>query len=138
MATRDMRSSQLQKLIMNQAITTDTTTDATVIDIANFDKGVTLSLAATVFTDGSYTLQFEDSPDNSVFTAVAADKIIGPGATVTALTDASVPDDLATVGVFSVDRFLKVQVVSTGTSSGATIAVLATLWGELNPVAAQT
>lgn len=138
MSTRDIRSNLLQKLLFNAAISTNTTTDAVVIDLADFDMGVMISLAALAFTDGSYNLIFEDSPDNSVFTAVSSDKIIGPGATVSALTDPSVPDELETVGLFSIDRFLKVRIVSTGTTTGATIAVLATIMGEQNPVAAQT
>lgn len=138
MATRDNRSNQLVKLVHNAVIATDTTTDATVVDTADFDRGITFALAVLAFTDGVYTLQFEDSPDNSVFTAVSADKLIGPGASLSAITDASVPDDMATVGLFSTDRYVKAQIVSTGTTSGATIAVTAILSGEELPVAAQS
>lgn len=138
MATRDMRSDIQVRLVFEAAITSDTTTDATAVDTADFDMGVTFAMMASDFTDGEYQLQFEDSPDNITFAPVAAEKIIGPNDPVIALTDATAIDGterLKTVGVFSTDRYVKAQIVSTGVTTGADIEVMAILGGEQNPVA---
>lgn len=138
MSTRDMRSDMQVRLVFEDTISSDTTTDATVVDTADFDMGVTFAMMASDFTDGEYQLQFEDSPDNITFAPVAAEKIIGPNDPVIALTDATAVDGterLKTVGVFSTDRFVKAQIVSTGVTTGADIEVLVILGGEQNPVA---
>lgn len=138
MATRDMRSDIQVRRVFGATIASDTTTDATVVDTAEFDMGVTFTAKAAAFTDGSYQLQFEDSEDNITFVPVAAEKIIGPNDPVIALTDATAVDGterLKTVGLFSADRFVKAQIVSTGVTAGADIEVDAILGGEQNPVA---
>lgn len=138
MATRDMRSDIQVRLVFEDRIASNTTTDATAVDTADFDMGVTFAMMSSDLSDGEYQLQFEDSPDNITFTPVAAEKIIGPNDPLINGTDATAVDGterLITVGVFSTDRHVKAQIVSTNSTVGADIEVLVILGGEQTPVA---
>lgn len=132
MPIQDNRSDQQVSLLFNAVIATDTDTNTFSIDTADFDYGVMLGLSATAYTDGTYVLSLEDSPDNSVWTAVASNKTHG-SPTVTELTDATAGDIISTIGVFSTEQFIRGVITSTSTSTGATLNVVAILKGEYNP-----
>ena len=132
MAISDNKSEQKVNLLHNAVIATDTTTNTSSINTADFDMGVMLSMSVTAFTDGTYVLSLEDSPDNSTFTAVASIKLIGTAPTVSALTSASA-GLIATLGVISTEKWIRGVITSTGTTSGATVNVQSILMGEYNP-----
>ncbi len=132
----DIRSDLQTQMVFNAAISTNTTTDGTIIDTADYDAGIMISAAAQAWTDGSYVIALTESDDSAMSGAVAvADaKLIGTEAGVT-LTAAIVDGaNLPTIGFFSTLRYVQVSFVSTGTSSGATIVATATKARELLPV----
>ncbi len=134
MPTRDNKSDQRVSLLFNAAISTDTATNTFSVDTADFDCGVMLGLASTVYVDGTYVLSLEDSPDNSVWTAVAADKVNG-SVSVAVITDATAGDVIETLGMFSTERYIRGVITSTATTTGATLNVMAIMKGEYNPQA---
>lgn len=134
MPIRDNRSDQVVNLLHNATIATDTDTNSTSIDTADFDFGVFFTVAATAYTDGTYAISLEDSPDNSVFTAVSSDKLIGSITALAAATSAS-GGDMGRLGCFSTEQFVRVVITSTSTTSGADILVASVMAGEYNPQA---
>ena len=101
-------------------ITDDTTVGAT-FDTAHFELGFSVFISAPAWTDGTYTLLLEESDDAGMAGAVTIpdEKLIGAFPAVSAATVDGA--SLGKVGVFSNLRYIRVSVVSTGTSSGATI-----------------
>lgn len=118
-----------------QVVDTDTTTVGAIIDTADYDNGVYFAVNVGLFTDGVYTLKIEDG-DNSALSD-AADI---PAAQ---LVWSSMPAPLAAVaegaalskqGIFGQKRYVRVSIVSTGTTTGATVSVVAIV----NPEIAKT
>lgn len=132
MAISDNKSEQKVNLLHNAVIATNTTTNTASINTADFDMGVMLSMSVTAFTDGTYVLALEDSPDNSVFTAVASIKLIGTAPTVSAVTSSSA-GLISTLGAISTEKWIRGVITSTDTTSGATVNVQSILMGEFNP-----
>lgn len=138
MATRDIASDLSPWLALKATISSDTTTAGTAFDMSNYDPGYMFFIKATAYTDGTYTLNLQDSPDNSVWTAVATVKLILPeDGSAPALTEVTAAgDQLQRIGAFSTNRYVRASVVSTSTTSGASIEVYMAKKGELKPVAA--
>ena len=135
MAVVDNRSDQLPKLAFNAVISTDTTTNGAIIDTANFDRGVTFIILAPVYTDGTYTPVIEESDDSGMSgaTDVTDAQLIGTeaGAVISAVSGSGA--NLASIGVFSNKRFLRLKIVSASTSTGATISAVVNMKAELTP-----
>ena len=102
-------------------IVSDTTTVGAIFDTADFELGFSVFLSAPAWTDGTYTLLLEESDDAGMAGAVTIPdaKIIGAFPAVSAETVNGV--SLGKVGIFSNLRYIRVSIVSTLTSSGATI-----------------
>lgn len=102
-------------------ITTDTTTVGATFDTADHELGFSVLLSAPAWTDGTYTLLLEESDDAGMAGAVTipTEKLIGAFPAVSAATVDGAA--LGKVGVFSNLRYIRVSIVSTGTTSGATI-----------------
>lgn len=133
MATRDgFSSTSVQRGLASTAISSDTTTTGDIIDTAAFDMGNSFFLNIEIFVDGVYALSFEESDDSGMAgaTVVTADQIIGAAVSLTAATGAGARSGN---GVFSNKRFLRPRVISTGTTTGATVSIEAVLMGEYNP-----
>jgi hypothetical protein len=114
-------------------ITTDTTTVGATFDTADYELGFSVFLIAPAWTDGTYTLLLEESDDAGMAGAVTVPdvKLIGTFPAVAAATVDGIA--LGKVGVFSNLRYIRVSIVSTGTSSGATIATTVIKHGEYLP-----
>lgn len=134
MAVKDIRSNVKQTVALTAVITTDTTTNGAILDTADFELGLMFGLDITAFTDGTYTLALQESDDSGMAGAVAitGDKLIGTLPVATAATAQGA--DLGTVGVISNLRFVRAQIVSAGTTTGATANVIATQVAENMPV----
>jgi len=135
MATQDKRSKTLVRRAFNADISSDTNTDGDIIDTAKYDLGIVFTFDITTFADGNYALQVFESDDSGMSgaTQVAGDQLI-PGSTapeLDALTAAGAV--LTTIGVISNLRFLRARVVSTNTTSGATVIGSVVLGPELMP-----
>lgn len=138
MPTRDIRSNLISEIAFDvQAISTDTTTTGGIIDTANYDGGVMFTLLCSAYTDGTYTplLYEDDASDMSTKTAVADANLIGTeaGAAVSAATTEG--EVLTSLGAFGTKRYLRLDIVSTSTSSGATIGAIFTGSPEVKPSA---
>lgn len=110
-----------------QAITTDTTTDGSVIDRQGFDS-VTWAILSATLTDGSYTPLIEES-DVVTFggeeTAVADVDLVGTEAGAAfALAD---DNEVHTIGYVGSKRYVRLALVSASTSSGGTLGAVAIL-----------
>ncbi len=135
MAVNDIRSNLKRTIVMSTVITTDTTTvTGTILDTANYELGLMFDALSPSYTDGTYTLQIVESDDSGMSgsTVVTGDKLIGPLPVVSA--GIAQGTDLDTVGVISTKRYVRANVVSTATSSGATIEISATQKAENMPV----
>jgi hypothetical protein len=101
-------------------IATDTTTAGIEIDMQDFES-LTFLLRASSYIDGTYTPLIEESDvSGSGFTAVADDFLIGTEASA-ALSAAGV----TRIGYVGKKRYVKLSLVSTSTSTGATLDAVA-------------
>lgn len=140
MAVKEMVThGNLQVVRVPASIATNTTTNTTIVDTADADYGVTFFIEATAYTDGTYKLTFQegDQSDLSDATTVGSEKIVtvsGTDAVATGVTAATAAgDNLFKAGIHSTKRYVRAQVVSTGTTTGATIGVYCLLNGEVLP-----
>lgn len=136
MAIKDIRSNLLSKsAFATAAISTDTTTNGTIIDTADYDAGVMFEVFCTAYTDGTYTPLIEEGDDSGLSdaSAVADANLIGTEAGA-ALSAATVGGGvLNTIGVFGTKRYLRLSFVSTSTSTGATVGANAIVAPEVIP-----
>lgn len=135
MAIRDITNDLEVEVVHLAAITTNTTTLTDSVDMAHFDSGYMFTLASYTYTDGTYVLTLQDSPDDSVWTDVPAAGLIDPaGAGSLTLSAVNAPGDLlGRIGAFSTDRYLRAKIVSTATTSGAFVTINATKMPEQKP-----
>lgn len=126
----DIRSNLDSRILLNGTITTDTTTVGSIMDTAAYDLGIMITVLCTAFTDGVYTLLLEESDDSGMSgsTVVGTEKLIGALPALVALTANNASAE--TVGFFSTKRYVRVSLVSTGTTSGASLLVHATSKAE--------
>ena len=100
------------------------------IDTANLDS-LALFFAPDTLTDGVWTPTVEDSPDNSVWTAVAAAQLVGPALV------ALVSNTIQKVGYVGTNRYVRPKVVGVGGSTGCVFeAVGIGMLGKKLPMAA--
>lgn len=85
MTTRDLNNIESVSSIQPQVLTADATGAG--VDLRGFDSARVLVHAGT-FTDGTITPSVEESDDNSTFTAVAADDLLGAFPAITTANDA--------------------------------------------------
>ena len=132
MATRDgFSDKRVEAALASTAIGSDTTTVGNIIDTADYDMGVAFFVDVSAYTDGTYTLLFEDGDDSGLSDAatVPDEKIIGQAVSLTAATAGA----FAGNGLFSTRRYVRLSVVSTGVSTGATLSATVVMQGEYNP-----
>ena len=136
MPIKDNRSDFEPILVQTDIISTDTTTDGSSFDTRNFEAGVTFVFLATAYTDGTYTPVLEESATGA-FTGeenvIADANLIGTetGAAISAAI--SEGDVLNSIGIFSTKQFVRSTIVSTSTSTGATISTIVIAGPELVP-----
>ena len=132
MPTRDNHSDQL--VFESQAeiaIGSNTTTNGVIFDLADFDMGAKFAHNITAYTDGTFTISYEDGDDAALADAAAvpAEQVIGDALALTAATVGSYPSN----GVFSTKRYVRQVITSTGVTTGATINSVIVKRGEYNP-----
>lgn len=119
-----------------QVINTDTTTTGAILDTADYDMGVTFALLVTGYTDGTYTLKIEDGDDSGLSDAADVDSaMLVYGSLPAASAGASEGDALSKEGVHSTKRYIRPSIVSTSTTTGATVQVIAIMGPEVLPAA---
>lgn len=136
MAVKDIRSS-LQTILANLAVVTGNgTTNGGIIDTADFERGLMFNMGIVGFTDGVYDVVIEESDDSGMAGAVAVtgDKLIGTLAGMSLNAESVNLDVLPSIGVISNLRYVRINVVATGVTTGGTAVVTATQMGEHLPV----
>ena len=119
-----------------QTVATDTTTNGEIIDLAGYDSAAFLFQTGTV-TDGDYTvlIQEGDESDLSDATAVADADLTATEASISFTADTD-DDKVSKIGYTGVKRYVRFNIVSTNTSSGAVLGAQAVLGHPSNaPVA---
>ena len=88
--------------------------DGTGVDLAGFDAAcIVIDAGASGGTTPSFTFEVQDSPDNSTYTAVAAEFLDGTEPVVTTDTDNAVYE----IGYRGIARYVRVTIeAATGTS----------------------
>ncbi len=113
------------------AITANTTTAGNSIDTKGFES-ITFSVELGARTDGSFLPLIQDSDDNVNFVDVVDQFLIGTEAE--ALLNSA--NTIKTIGYVGKKRYVKLSLVSSGVSSGATATATAILSDAYsNPVA---
>ncbi len=125
-ALRDIRNQLKPEVALApQTIASDTTTVGAIIDTADADSGVMLTINAE-WTDGLFTPLIEQSSDpafGSDVSDVADENLIGDVETGQEADAAISADGIKNLGVVNQPgRFLRLSMVSTGTTSGAIIS----------------
>lgn len=98
----------------SQTISTDTTTNGEIIDIAGY-HGLEFVLKSGAITDGAYTVTLTHGDDSGLSdgATVAAADLLG------SIAFADTDDDAAKrIGYIGKKRYVRLNVVSTGTTSG--------------------
>lgn len=131
---QDIKNDLLQKLALLADIGSNTTTNGAIIDVAHHELGLMFGVAATDYTDGSYTVQIWTSEADDMADAVQVTglHLHGENPVITAATAEG--DDVHTIGAFCVKRYVQLRVVSTGVTTGATLVGFSTQKAELMPV----
>lgn len=75
-------------------------------------------------TDGTWTFAVQESPDNSVWTAPAADAVHGTAPVFISTSD----DVVADVGYAGMMRYCRLTLTSTGSTTGALVGASAVLY----------
>ncbi len=88
----------------------------------NFRAAMFVIHTGTV-TDGSHAISVQDSPDGTAWTAAAADEISGGPPTIVAVND----DSVFEVGYIGDRRYVRIQVITTASTAGATVGAVCLL-----------
>lgn len=134
---RELVSDIKQLVAFNiQTVSSDTTTNGAIIDLSGYDSCTFLFQTGTV-TDGDYTvlIQEGDASNLSDAAAVADADLTATEASVSFTADTD--DNLVSkIGYTGSKRYVRFNIVSTNTSSGAVIGAQAILGGARHaPVA---
>ena len=136
MPVQDNRSDFEPKLIQTDVITTNTTVDGSSLDTSDFDGGITFVYLTTAYTDGTYTPIIEESATGTFTgeeTAVADGNLVGTEAGAVISADNAELDVLFSIGIVGTKQFVRSTIVSTGTSTGATISTIVIAEPEIRP-----
>lgn len=133
MPTKEMSTHYQSFKIHDAAIAADGNTNTQIIDTANFDLGVTFTIGASAYTDGTFTLSFQEGDDPALSDAVTvpAEKLVG-AASISAVT--ALGGQYAQVGIHSTARYVRPVITAASVTSGATIEVNAHMFAEVIPV----
>jgi hypothetical protein len=136
MSVKDIKSQLQSNVAFFGTIASNTTTNGSIIDNANYDLGIMFVVQCTNYTDGTYSFTIDEGDDASLSdaTTVPAEKIIGNLSSLDISAANVAGDSLNSVGVFSNKRYLRLNVVSTGTTTGATINAIVEQSAEVVPV----
>jgi len=122
---KDLMSNVDDRVGMNiQAISTNTTTSGAIIDTAGYESLVFVVQSGTL-TDGTYTIALQEGDNAALSDAatVASANLIG-SLPVFAATDDNVTKR---IGFVTTKRYARLQIVSTGVTTGGTLGCVAVL-----------
>lgn len=135
MALRDLKDNVALDLNSYNEFTSIGTHTGAVLDTAHYDSGIMFGFALPAWVDGTYTPSFDESDTGTGdWSAIPTDQLIGTIADVTLDAETAEGDAMATIGLLSTKRYVRVKVDATGVSSGATSMVVAAKMPEEKPV----
>ena len=124
MSKRDLRSDIKVLKGLFETINTDTTTTGSTIDTKDY-VNMTMVIAATAYTDGTYTpVVYEGEESDMSDEAAIADTKLIPQSSAEAGCVVDAADEVHTLGLIDNERYVRVKITSASTSSGATLTVL--------------
>jgi hypothetical protein len=100
-----------------------------VIDLGAYGndfRDVVIIPVTGAITDGTHTFTVQESSDGTTFTNIAAGQILGTAAAIVAADDFR-SEDLEFGVIPTTNQYLRVQVTSTGVTSGGLIGAVAVL-----------
>jgi precorrin-4 methylase len=102
-------------------IGSDTTTDGTIFDTANFDLGIYFAFMLSAYTDGTFTLKLQHGDNSGLSDAADVPSNMLVYGTLPALSAATAAGAmLPREGVHSTKRYVRASLVSTSVTTGAT------------------
>ncbi len=107
---------------LDKVARTDGTVNGTTVDTGRDHFQRMAKLDAGLYVDGVHTFTFEDSPDDSVFTALAAEKLDDPagllaGAAIV-IDDVAEDNVIIEIGLLTTERYVRAKQVTTGSTTG--------------------
>jgi hypothetical protein len=129
----DLRSDLRNQRALVSTISTNTTTTGDIIDMQGHQTGAYFTVLCSAFTDGSYvvSLQHGDAANLSDAVDVVAPDLVGSNFTLTAATAAAAV--INSLGYIGGKRYVRLKVVSTGVTTGATLIGSAVVRGDERP-----
>lgn len=110
-----------------QEVISDTTTAGNIIDTAGFES-IEFSVVTKTVTDGVYTVLLQDGDASNLSDAATIDSDLTLGTLpVFVLTD---DDAIKRIGCISKKRYVRLSIVSTGTTSGVDAMVATAVLGH--------
>lgn len=116
----DLKNNLALRFGVVQAARTNGTVNAAGVDTTGFEACLVEFTGATL-TDGSHACSMEDSPDNSVWTAVAAADCIN--GTALATLAATEDNAIETLGYIGKQKWVRGVIVTTGATTGGIVGV---------------
>lgn len=130
MPSKDLTTSLKNEIALNiQAITTDTTTTGNIIDVSDAGRA-NLTFISGAYTDGSYVILLEESDSSSFATSnvvVDADMLGEDPDSSDApelQTTIAAAHKIKKLGYVGIKSHIRAKVVSTATTSGATLGCI--------------
>ncbi len=135
MAVKDIKSQLQANLVFAGNITIDTTTNGAILDNANFDLGLMFIVHSGSYVDGTFNFTIEEGDDPGLADAsvVSGDQLIGNLSDLEITATSSSGSILNSIGVFSNKRYVRMNIVSTGTTVGADIDIISMQGAEIVP-----
>lgn len=99
------------------AITTNTTTNQAAGTDVKDQAAVVLQAFTNAYTDGTFTLNAQESDDDSTWADVPSERVDGEDETLGAA------NSIVNILVQTQMRYVRLQIVSTGVTSGATVGI---------------
>ncbi|OLE51926.1 MAG: hypothetical protein AUG51_20575 [Acidobacteria bacterium 13_1_20CM_3_53_8] len=95
-------------------------------------NGVCFEVQAGVITDGTHVFKLQDSPDNSVWTDVAATYVQTPSGQTNQFTSSTTAGTIVKFGYLGVARYVRLVSTVSGQTSGGFYASVAALGLPIN------
>ena len=127
MGQRDIHNSMEQKVALDvQSISSDTTTAGNILDLQGFE-GIEFLITAGSITDGAYAVLIEEGDDSGLSDAAAVADSDLLGTELLAAFTATDDNKVSKIGYIGQKQFVRLSLVSTGTTTGGTFGALAVL-----------
>lgn len=140
MPTREITTNLKNEVALDiQVIASDTTTVGNIISVADFDLGANLTIISGAYADGQYDVLIEDGDEANLSDAAPVIDLFlvgqDPTSSVTPELQAQIgaANQIRKIGYRGPKAFVRLSIVSTSTSSGATLGAIVEKSPEIKP-----